>query len=115
MTSALRSAEDALMMHAPVGRGHDPRALHQQARDARRAAPARGLRAVLARIAEAVRRRHAIAELRSLSDRELADIGLQRSEIPYVLDRAADAEAPRSPARAMRAANDVVPAVRAAA
>lgn len=42
------------------------------------------------------RRRRAYAELYALDDRSLADIGITRSEIPYVLSRAAQTRRPRS-------------------
>ena len=35
-------------------------------------------------------RQRALAELNALDDRSLADIGLSRSEIPYVFDRVGD-------------------------
>lgn len=42
------------------------------------------------------RRQQAYAELYALDDRSLADIGITRSEIPYVLSRAAQTRNPRS-------------------
>jgi len=42
------------------------------------------------------RRQRAYAELYALDDRSLADIGITRSEIPYVLTRAAKTRNPRS-------------------
>ena len=42
------------------------------------------------------RRQQAYAELYALDDRSLADIGITRSEIPYVLSRAAQTRHPRS-------------------
>ncbi len=44
-------------------------------------------KSVLGAFAEWRRRRHAATELNSLSDRELADIGVSRQEIPDVLRR----------------------------
>ena len=41
------------------------------------------------------RRQRAYAELYALDDRSLADIGITRSEIPYVLSRATQARNPR--------------------
>jgi uncharacterized protein YjiS (DUF1127 family) len=41
------------------------------------------------------RRQRAYAELYALDDRSLADIGITRSEIPYVLSRAAETRHPR--------------------
>jgi uncharacterized protein YjiS (DUF1127 family) len=42
------------------------------------------------------RRQRAYAELYALDDRSLADIGITRSEIPYVLSRAAVGRNPRA-------------------
>ena len=42
------------------------------------------------------RRQRAYAELYALDDRSLADIGITRSEIPYVLSRATQTRSPRS-------------------
>jgi uncharacterized protein YjiS (DUF1127 family) len=42
------------------------------------------------------RRQRAYAELAALDDRSLADIGITRSEIPYVLSRAAATRNPRA-------------------
>ncbi|HXP29459.1 MAG TPA: DUF1127 domain-containing protein [Stellaceae bacterium] len=42
-------------------------------------------RSVAARFAEWRRRQQAYAELVALDDRSLADIGITRSEIPYIL------------------------------
>ena len=42
------------------------------------------------------RRQRAYAELYSLDDRSLADIGITRSEIPYVLSHAAETRHPVS-------------------
>ena len=44
------------------------------------------------------RRQRAYAELYALDDRSLADIGITRSEIPYVLSRAAETRNPRGAA-----------------
>lgn len=46
------------------------------------------LRAAVGAIADWQQRRRAFAELSSLDDRSLADIGITRSEIPYVLSHA---------------------------
>ena len=99
---------DAMLLPVSVSRGYDLPALHQQALEARRASPAQGLRGIFARIAASFERRRAIAELRALTDRELADIGLHRSDIPYVFTRQAVPVAERAPVRASapRAAND---------
>jgi uncharacterized protein YjiS (DUF1127 family) len=51
--------------------------------------PARGFFASLsARVSEALQRRKTLSELNSLSNRELADIGLTRPEIAHVFDHA---------------------------
>jgi uncharacterized protein YjiS (DUF1127 family) len=47
-----------------------------------------GLRAAFAWLAGALRRQTVIEELGSLSDHELADIGLTRGDIPRVFDSA---------------------------
>jgi uncharacterized protein YjiS (DUF1127 family) len=47
----------------------------------------KGLRAVTSWFAANVQRRAVIGELSSLSDHELADIGLTRGDIPRVFDR----------------------------
>ena len=46
------------------------------------------LAAVLARVAACGRRREVMAEMAMMSDRELADIGLARSDLPRVFDPA---------------------------
>jgi uncharacterized protein YjiS (DUF1127 family) len=45
------------------------------------------IHAIAARFADWRSRQRALAELHALDDRSLADIGLTRAEIPYVLDR----------------------------
>jgi uncharacterized protein YjiS (DUF1127 family) len=47
--------------------------------------------ALAARFAEWRSRQRAYAELSALEDRDLADIGISRSEIPYILAQADDA------------------------
>ena len=47
----------------------------------------RTVRALYGGLKESHDRRRAISELRRLSDRTLADIGIDRSQIPYVVDR----------------------------
>ena len=62
-------------------------------------------------------RRSAISELRRLSDRTLQDIGLQRSEIPYIVDRMleqrkADGDSNKTyPVQALAATADTAEAV----
>ncbi len=46
-----------------------------------------GFGALLARFADIMHRRSVIGELNDLSDRELADIGLNRAEVRHVFDR----------------------------
>ncbi len=106
MSTTFTRAQGALLTPTATGRGHDPRALHGQAHAGPFAALGRGLWAVAMRLTEARHRRRTLTELRALSDRELADIGLHRSEIGRVFDRPATAVSPR-PARGMRAANDL--------
>ncbi|HEY8611286.1 MAG TPA: DUF1127 domain-containing protein [Roseomonas sp.] len=70
----------------------------RQANEARNAVVASGLKRLVAGFAEWVQRRRAEAELHALTDRELADIGLTRGDIPFVLRgkfKAAEAPAPR--------------------
>ncbi|WP_338661836.1 DUF1127 domain-containing protein [Pararoseomonas sp. SCSIO 73927] len=82
--------------------------LLRQANEARNAVLASGLQRLLAGFAGWMQRRRAEAELRALTDRELADIGLTRAEIPFVLAGdmpARGVEAPKA-AAAPAAAND---------
>ncbi|WP_458093449.1 DUF1127 domain-containing protein [Roseomonas sp. WA12] len=84
--------------------------LLRQANEARNAAAISGLQRLVSGFAGWMQRRRAEAELHSLTDRELADIGLTRGEISFALRGGisqAEAPAPRAatvPARA--AAND---------
>ncbi len=48
---------------------------------------ARGVRALYRSLKESRDRRRAISELRRLSDRTLRDIGIERSQIPQIVDR----------------------------
>ncbi|WP_206667613.1 DUF1127 domain-containing protein [Muricoccus nepalensis] len=89
------------------------RELLRQANESRNAVVASGLQRMVAGFAAWIQRRRAEAELLALSDRELADIGINRSEIRYVLDGrmqpAREAPAPRAaqaPASVPAAAND---------
>jgi uncharacterized protein YjiS (DUF1127 family) len=59
------------------------------------------VRSAAARVAQMFNRRAVISELSMLSDHELADIGLTRSDIPYVFDR--NFVATRALPRAVRA------------
>jgi uncharacterized protein YjiS (DUF1127 family) len=54
------------------------------------------LSGLTAAVADWQQRQQAYAELFSLDDRSLADIGISRSEIPYVLSQVAAARNPRS-------------------
>ena len=49
-------------------------------------------------------RRRAYEELYALDDRSLADLGITRSEIPYVLARAPERDPPPAPQPAQRPA-----------
>ncbi len=77
---------------------------------------ARGFKALYRRFKQARERRVAIAELRRLDERTLKDIGIERSEIPLIVEqllkrREADGEPQRAyPLRAL-----VAPAARGAA
>ncbi|MCR0984399.1 DUF1127 domain-containing protein [Roseomonas populi] len=82
--------------------------LLRQANEARNAVIASGLQRILAGFAGWMQRRRAEAELHALTDRELADIGLTRGDIPFVLAGQApvrEAEAPVA-APVPAAAND---------
>lgn len=68
--------------------------LLRQANEARNAAAMSGLQRLLAGFAGWMQRRRAEAELRALTDRELADIGLSRGDILYVLREAREVAAP---------------------
>ena len=55
------------------------------------------------RLSEWRARERAIAELSALDDRSLADLGISRSDIPYVTLRAPEPVAPRAiPAQTLR-------------
>jgi len=60
--------------------------LLRQANEARNAVITSALQRMVAGFAAWIQRRRAEAELLSLTDRELADIGINRSEIRYILD-----------------------------
>lgn len=89
MDARITKAEAELMM--PIPANHAARDAVEATRLAairlRDAALAARVRGLFVALAEAVRRRRAMAELNALGDRELADIGLTRAEIPYVFDR----------------------------
>ncbi len=80
--------------------------LMRQANEARNAAITSGLQRLVAGFAAWMQRRRAEAELRSLTDRELADIGLTRGDIAFVLS----GEMQRGEPVAPRAAKAPVPA-----
>ncbi len=63
------------------------------------------LRDLAARYAEWRQRQQAYAELAQLDDRSLADIGITRSEIPYILNQPRPSRAPTwaKPSRASHA------------
>jgi len=65
----------------------------RQANEARNAAARRGLKRLVAAFSNWLERRRTEAELHALTDRELADIGLTRGDIPYVLSGGAAVEA----------------------
>jgi uncharacterized protein YjiS (DUF1127 family) len=81
MNPRLSSVETAMPGPSPAvdARGTHPRGLAQGI-----AAAVHGLRAVLTALRQ---RRETIAQLRALSDRELADIGLDRGAIPAAAAR----------------------------
>ena len=57
-------------------------------------------RALAVRFADWRARQRAYAELSALDDRDLADIGVSRSEIPYLLARGAERPVAPQPQRA---------------
>ncbi|MBP0493503.1 DUF1127 domain-containing protein [Roseomonas sp. SG15] len=71
--------------------------LLRQANEARNAAVLSGLQRLLAGFAGWMQRRRAEAELLALTDRELSDIGLTRSDIPFVLAGQAPARGVEAP------------------
>ncbi|MFC0384785.1 DUF1127 domain-containing protein [Muricoccus vinaceus] len=81
--------------------------LLRQANEARNAVITSGLQRMVAGFAAWMQRRRAEAELQSLTDRELADIGINRAEIRFILDGRAP---PRREVPAPRAAATPVPA-----
>ena len=99
MSTRITKVETALMMPL-VANESEPSLPHlmQQAQRMRDRALGAKIRGFFARIGDYARRQRAIAELRELSDRELADIGLTRGEIAYVFER------PAQPAMAAPAA-----------
>jgi uncharacterized protein YjiS (DUF1127 family) len=114
MNPRISQAHAAPMMPFPANtRLSQTEALLLQARRARDAAFAAGLRRVVAAVRNWFADQRAISELRSLTDRELADIGLTRGTIAGAV-RIAPAPAPAPRASAPQAANDSAPA-RAAA
>ena len=78
----------------------------RQANEARNAVVSSALQRLLAGFAAWMQRRRAEAELMALTDRELADIGLTRADVPYVLR----GEIERTEAPAPRGAAAPVPA-----
>ncbi|UFN49567.1 DUF1127 domain-containing protein [Roseomonas sp. OT10] len=90
MNTRITKVETALMMPL-VANESEPSLPHlmQQAQKMRDQAFGAKVRGFFARIGDFARRQRAMAELRELTDRELADIGLTRGEIAYVFDRPA--------------------------
>ncbi|MFC0409227.1 DUF1127 domain-containing protein [Roseomonas elaeocarpi] len=82
-------------------------ALRQQAMQQSDAGLGRWFSGLFARLSEGLARRRAMAELQELSDRELADIGLNRAEIPGLFARMGE-QVVAAPARTsvVRPAND---------
>ncbi|MFH5924671.1 DUF1127 domain-containing protein [Roseomonas xinghualingensis] len=72
--------------------------LLRQANEARNAAARNGMKRLFAAFANWMERRRAETELRSLTDRELADIGLTRGDIPFALSGGAALETRIAPA-----------------
>ncbi|MBP0445561.1 DUF1127 domain-containing protein [Roseomonas sp. SSH11] len=78
----------------------------RQANEARNAVITSGLQRLVSGFAAWIQRRRAEAELTALTDRELADIGLTRGDIPFVLQGGIE----RRESSAPRAATTPVPA-----
>ena len=111
------ATEAASIPSTPAGRAQrDLPMLRLQAQLAYETAIRRQFGRLLALLAGALERRRAEAELRALSDRALADIGLDRGMIARILDRAVPSAvaAPAPARRAMRPANDLSGRQRAA-
>lgn len=98
MDARITKEETALLLHlAPSPRAREVEALRLAAMRARDEAIGqalwrgvsalwRGFRAVVLFIAEYPRRRAMFEQLQAMSDRELADIGLERSDLARVFD-----------------------------
>jgi uncharacterized protein YjiS (DUF1127 family) len=78
-------AKDQVSYFAPANLSESAPTVFAPANENKLAA---GVRAVAAWASGLVKRRAVMNELSMLSDHELADIGLSRSEIPRVFDRA---------------------------
>lgn len=78
-------AKDQVSYFAPTSMSEASPTVFAPARDG---AFGKALRSVRAWLADAVKRQTVLGELQALSEHELADIGLARSDIPRVFDRA---------------------------
>jgi uncharacterized protein YjiS (DUF1127 family) len=113
MDARLTRAEAAYLLPLPTTPELErARALRLEAAEASQAALTRAAGRALARLGDAlfgwVRRARIRAELASLSDRELADIGLTRGEIDRATEQAEPAPGP-GPRPAQRPAGIAVP------
>ncbi|ATR22880.1 putative cytosolic protein [Roseomonas mucosa] len=93
MNTRINQTEAALMMPMPANaQAERIQALRQQALQQSDSGIGRWFRSLTLRLSEGLQRRRAMAELQELTDRELADIGLVRSDIPHLFDRMAQQE-----------------------
>jgi uncharacterized protein YjiS (DUF1127 family) len=98
MSMRIAKEEMAIMMPGSIGHYFKDDLSEMPATQPRRASIFARIAGGLAYLAELPRRRAVLQELYSLSDHELADIGLTRSELPMVFD--ADFAAARDEAKA---------------
>ena len=111
MDPRLLRAEAAYLLPLPASPAEErARALRLAAAEAYQSGLSRAGQALVARLGDALfgwaRRSRVRAELEALSDRELADIGVARSEIGRIV---AEAETARAPRPAQRPAGLPVP------
>lgn len=107
MNTRINQTEAALMMPMPANaQAERIQALRQQALQQSDSGIGRWFRSLTLRLSEGLQRRRAMAELQELTDRELADIGLTRADIPHLFDRMAKQEQVAARTPVSRPAND---------